>query len=64
VTISIIISLFLFILPAHASDGSFYQSGQEGWYQVIPEPEELEEFVSHFIAFVSIFHLASNNHII
>ena len=40
VTIPIII-LFLFILPAHASDGPFYQRGQEGWfwYQVIPEPE-------------------------
>src|SRR5690554_1357252 len=44
VTIPIII-FFLFILPAHASDGPFYQRGQEGWfwYQVIPEPAEDEE---------------------
>ncbi len=44
VTIPIII-FFLFILPAHASDGQFYQRGQEGWfwYQVIPEPAEDEE---------------------
>ncbi|EGQ8312735.1 thioredoxin family protein, partial [Vibrio cholerae] len=31
VTIPIII-FFLFILPAHASDGQFYQRGQEGWF--------------------------------
>lgn len=43
VTIPIII-FFLFILPAHASDGPFYQRGQEGWfwYQAIPEPAESE----------------------
>jgi hypothetical protein len=41
VTIPIFI-FFLFIMPAHASDGPFYQRGQEGWfwYQVIPEPEQ------------------------
>ena len=46
VTIPIII-FFLFILPAHASDGPFYQRGQEGWfwYQVIPEPAEDEELI-------------------
>ena len=33
VTIPIII-LFLFILPAHASDGPFYQRGQEGWFGI------------------------------
>ncbi len=44
VTIPIII-FFLFIMPAYASDGQFYQRGQEGWfwYQVIPEPAESEE---------------------
>ncbi|EOW9308319.1 thioredoxin family protein [Vibrio cholerae] len=46
VTIPIIIFL-LFILPAHASDGQFYQRGQEGWfwYQVIPEPEQPDELI-------------------
>ncbi len=46
VTIPIII-FFLFILPAYASDGPFYQRGQEGWfwYQVIPEPEQPDELV-------------------
>lgn len=46
VTIPIII-FFLFILPAHASDGQFYQRGQEGWfwYQVIPEPEQPDELI-------------------
>ena len=46
VTIPIIIFL-LFILPAHASDGPFYQRGQEGWfwYQVIPEPEQPDELI-------------------
>ena len=46
VTIPIII-FFLLILPAHASDGQFYQRGQEGWfwYQAIPEPAEDEELI-------------------
>jgi len=32
-------------LPAYASDGQFYQRGQEGWfwYQVIPEPKQPDE---------------------
>lgn len=34
-------------LAAHASDGPFYQRGQEGWfwYRVIPEPEQPDELI-------------------